>query len=339
MSKGVYLDFERPIAELEEKIADLERMADERRIDVTAELTTLQAKLTRMKQEIFSQLTPIQRVQLARHPRRPYPLDLVGLVFSDWLELHGDRAFGDDHAMIAGLARFDGDPVLVVGQQKGRDTKENLRRNFGMPNPEGYRKALRLFKLAEKFSAPIVTLIDTPGAYPGIGAEERGQAEAIARNLREMAALTVPTISVVTGEGASGGALGIGVTDRILILENAFYSVISPEGCAAILWKDGEKRDLAARAMKITADDLQHLGVVDEIVTEPLGGAHTDWETTARSIAEAIRRHLAELSAWPSDDRIRRRREKYREMGSWKSAEGIHGAGRVVAEVAPRPNP
>jgi acetyl-CoA carboxylase carboxyl transferase subunit alpha len=338
MTAAPHLDFERPIVELEEKIAEMERMADERGIDVAAELTTLQAKLARMKEEIFSHLTPIQRVQLARHPRRPYPLDLVGLVFSDWLELHGDRAFADDHAMIAGLARFDGDPVLVVGQQKGRDTKENLRRNFGMPNPEGYRKALRLFKLAEKFSAPIVTLLDTPGAYPGIGAEERGQAEAIARNLREMSALRVPTISVVTGEGASGGALGIGVTDRILILENAFYSVISPEGCAAILWKDGEKRDLAARAMKITAADLQRLGVIDEIVAEPIGGAHTDWESSARSISDAVRRHLAEISSWSPDERIRRRREKYRDMGAWKSAEGVHAAGRAVAETAPRPN-
>jgi acetyl-CoA carboxylase carboxyl transferase subunit alpha len=338
VTKAPYLDFERPIVELEEKISEMERVADERGIDVSGELAALQTKLARMKEEIFSRLTPIQRVQLARHPRRPYPLDLVDLVFTDWLELHGDRAFADDNAMIAGMARFDGDPVLVVGQQKGRDTKENLRRNFGMPNPEGYRKALRLFKLAEKFSAPIVTLIDTPGAYPGIGAEERGQAEAIARNLREMSALKVPTISVVTGEGASGGALGIGVTDRILILENAFYSVISPEGCAAILWKDGEKRDLAARAMKITATDLLQLGVVDEIVPEPMGGAHSDWESSAHSISEAIRRHLAEISSWSPDERIRRRREKYRDMGAWKSAEGVHPAGRAVAETAPRPN-
>jgi acetyl-CoA carboxylase carboxyl transferase subunit alpha len=336
MSKGPHLDFERPIVELEEKIAEMERMAEERGIDVSVELATLQGKLARMKEDVFAHLTPIQRVQLARHPRRPYPLDFVQLVFHDWIELHGDRAYADDAAMIAGLARFDGQPVLVVGQQKGRDTKENLRRNFGMPNPEGYRKALRMFKLAEKFDAPIVTLIDTPGAYPGIGAEERGQAEAIARNLKEMAGLRVPTISVVTGEGASGGALGIGVTDRILILENAFYSVISPEGCAAILWKDGEKRDVAAKAMKITADDLFRLGVVDEIVPEPMGGAHTDWDATAATITSAVRRHLAQISAWDSEERVRRRREKYREMGAWKSAEGLHVAGADAPQGARR---
>ena len=326
MTKGPYLDFEKPIVELEDRIAEMERAAGERGMDVSAELATLQTKLARLKEEIFTHLTPMQRVQLARHPRRPYPLDFIDRVFSDWIELHGDRAYADDQAMIGGLARFDGEPVLVVGQQKGRDTKENLRRNFGMPNPEGYRKALRLFQMAEKFGHPIVTLIDTPGAYPGIGAEERGQAEAIARNLREMAGLRVPTISVVTGEGASGGALGIGVTDRIVILENAFYSVISPEGCAAILWKDGEKRDVAARAMKITAPDLLALGVADEIVPEPMGGAHTDWDATAHSIQEVLRRHLAETSAWEPEERIRRRREKYREMGAWKSDLGEHRA-------------
>jgi acetyl-CoA carboxylase carboxyl transferase subunit alpha len=318
MANGVYLDFERPIVELEEKIEEMESLAEERGIDVTAELSTLQAKLARLKEDIFSHLTPIQRVQLARHPRRPYPLDFVDRCFTDWLELHGDRAYADDHAMIGGLARFDGQPVVVVGQQKGRDTKENLRRNFGMPHPEGYRKALRLMKTAEKFGHPVISLIDTPGAYPGIGAEERGQAEAIAHNLREMAALRIPTISIVTGEGASGGALGIGVTDRILILENAFYSVISPEGCAAILWKDGEKRDLAARAMKITAQDLERLRIVDEIVPEPMGGAHTDYAATARAISDTIRRHLGEVAGWSVDDRIRRRREKYRGMGAWK---------------------
>jgi acetyl-CoA carboxylase carboxyl transferase subunit alpha len=331
MANGVYLDFERPIVELEEKIEEMETLAEERGIDVSTELSTLQAKLARLKEDIFSHLTPIQRVQLARHPRRPYPLDFVERCFTDWMELHGDRAYADDHAMIGGMARFDGQPVIVVGQQKGRDTKENLRRNFGMPHPEGYRKALRLMKTAEKFGRPVIALIDTPGAYPGIGAEERGQAEAIARNLREMAALEVPTISVVTGEGASGGALGIGVTDRILILENAFYSVISPEGCAAILWKDGEKRELAARAMKITAEDLQRLGVVDEIVPEPLGGAHTDYAATARAIEDAIRRHLGEVSAWGPDERIRRRREKYRAMGAWKGPEAARAAAAVPA--------
>jgi acetyl-CoA carboxylase carboxyl transferase subunit alpha len=335
MTNGVHLDFERPIVELEERIAEMEKAAEERGIDVSAELATLQAKLTRLKSDIFSHLSPMQRVQLARHPRRPYPLDFIERCFTDWLELHGDRSFADDRAMIGGMARFEGRPVMIVGQQKGRDTKENLRRNFGMPHPEGYRKALRLMKLAEKFGHPVVTLIDTPGAYPGVGAEERGQAEAIARNLREMAGLRVPTISVVTGEGASGGALGIGVTDRILILENAFYSVISPEGCAAILWKDGEKRELAARAMKLTADDLFRLGIVDEIVKEPMGGAHTDYAATARALEDVLRRHLVEISAPSPEERIRRRADKYREMGAWTDGELVHAAAR--AREAPSP--
>jgi acetyl-CoA carboxylase carboxyl transferase subunit alpha len=277
----------------------------------------------------------MQRVQLARHPRRPYPLDFIERCFTDWLELHGDRSFADDRAMIGGMARFEGRPVMIVGQQKGRDTKENLRRNFGMPHPEGYRKALRLMKVAEKFGHAVITLIDTPGAYPGIGAEERGQAEAIARNLREMAGLRVPTISVVTGEGASGGALGIGVTDRILILENAFYSVISPEGCAAILWKDGEKRDLAARAMKLTADDLYGLGIVDEIVREPMGGAHTDYAATARALEDVLRRHLLEISEPSAEERIGRRADKYRDMGAWMDGDLVHAAAR--AREAPSP--
>ncbi|HET9582407.1 MAG TPA: acetyl-CoA carboxylase carboxyltransferase subunit alpha [Gemmatimonadota bacterium] len=335
MTNGVHLDFERPIVELEERISEMERAAEERGIDVSAELATLQAKLTRLKSDIFSHLSPMQRVQLARHPRRPYPLDFVERCFTDWLELHGDRAFADDRAMIGGLARFEGRPVLIVGQQKGRDTKENLRRNFGMPHPEGYRKALRLMQLAEKFGHPVITLIDTPGAYPGIGAEERGQAEAIARNLREMAGLRVPTISVVTGEGASGGALGIGVTDRILILENAFYSVISPEGCAAILWKDGEKRELAARAMKLTANDLYRLGVVDEIVKEPMGGAHTDYAATARAVEDVLRRHLLEISDLEPGERIRRRADKYRDMGAWMDGDEVHAATR--GREAPSP--
>lgn len=333
MSNGLHLDFEQPIVELEVKIAEMEAVAGERGVDVSTELATLHAKLARLKEDIFSRLTPIQRVQLARHPRRPYPPDMIERCFTDWLELHGDRAFADDHAMVGGLARFDGRPVMVIGQRKGRDTRENLHRNFGMPHPEGYRKALRLMKLAEKFDHPVITFIDTPGAYPGIGAEERGQAEAIARNLREMAGLTVPSISIVTGEGASGGALGIGVTDRILILENAFYSVISPEGCAAILWKDGEKRDLAARAMKITATDLYEMGVVDEIIAEPLGGAHRDYAATARAVEDALRRHLQEVAAWPADERIRRRREKYRSMGAWRSGDDVHAAARTETPV------
>jgi acetyl-CoA carboxylase carboxyl transferase subunit alpha len=319
---AVHLDFEKPIVEKEREIEAVRTapgLPDEER---ARRLAQLEADRDRLRRTIFSDLTPIQRVQLARHPRRPYLLDYASLVFEDWLELHGDRAFADDQAMVGGTARLDGMPVLLIGQQKGRDTKENLRRNFGMPHPEGYRKALRLMKLAEKFRLPVISIIDTPGAYPGIGAEERGQAEAIARNLREMAALRVPLVSVVTGEGASGGALGIGLTDRILMLENAFYSVISPEGCAAILWNDGEMRARAAEAMKITAKDLLELGVIDEILPEPVGGAHTDWATTAEAVRDGIRRHLAELLRLPVPELIARRALKYRGIGRWSEAAG-----------------
>jgi acetyl-CoA carboxylase carboxyl transferase subunit alpha len=314
---SIHLDFERPILEKEREIADVQRdptLTEEVRAN---RLAQLEADRDDLRRKIFGELSAYQRVQLARHPRRPYLLDYVRLILEDWMELHGDRAFADDRAMVGGIGRLRGESLVVLGQQKGRDTKENLRRNFGMPHPEGYRKALRLMKLAEKFGLPVVSLIDTPGAYPGIGAEERGQAEAIARNLREMSALRVPLLSVVTGEGASGGALGIGVTDRILVLENAFYSVISPEGCAAILWDDGEMRGQAAEAMKLTARDLLELGVIDEILPEPPGGAHTDWPTTAETVAAAIRRHLLELRALAPDDLVRARCEKYRQMGRW----------------------
>ena len=314
---SVHLDFERPIVEKEEEIQRLKVARDVGEEERARRLAQLEADRDRLRRAIFSELTPIQRVQLARHPRRPYLLDYVALIFEDWLELQGDRAFAEDRAMVAGLARLDGSSLVLLGQQKGRDTKENLRRNFGMPHPEGYRKALRLMKLAEKFGLPVVTLIDTPGAYPGIGAEERGQAEAIARNLREMAALRVPLLSVVTGEGASGGALGIGVTDRILMLENAFYSVISPEGCAAILWNDPEMRAKAAEAMKVTARDLLELGVIDEILPEPVGGAHADWAATAQTVRHAILRHLAELRKLPVEALLVARRGKYRRMGRW----------------------
>ncbi|MFN2432405.1 MAG: acetyl-CoA carboxylase carboxyltransferase subunit alpha [Gemmatimonadota bacterium] len=322
---AVHLDFERPIVEKEREIeqvrVDPALPEDER----ARRLAQLEADRDRLRHTIFRELSPIQRVQLARHPRRPYLLDYVELIFEDWFEIHGDRAYAEDRAMVGGLARFDGGSLVLLGQQKGHDTKENLRRNFGMPHPEGYRKALRLMKLAEKFRLPVVTLIDTPGAYPGIGAEERGQAEAIARNLREMAALRVPLVSVVTGEGASGGALGIGVTDRILMLENAFYSVISPEGCAAILWNDGEMRAQAAQAMKITAPELLELGVIDEILPEPVGGAHNDWASAAAPIREALRRHLGELSAVSPEDLVRARLGKYRRMGRWEeSTAGPH---------------
>jgi acetyl-CoA carboxylase carboxyl transferase subunit alpha len=314
------LNFERAIADVEEQIASLRALADERGVDVTAEISALERKLRGLKQETFARLTPIERVQVARHPRRPYTLDYLEMVFTDFMELHGDRQFRDDASMVGGWARLDGEPVMVIGQQKGRDMKENLLRNFGMPHPEGYRKALRLMKLAEKFGRPVVTLIDTPGAYPGIGAEERGQGEAIARNLREMAALRVPCVATVIGEGGSGGALAIGVADRVLMLENGIYSVISPEGCAAILWKSGAERDKAATAMKITAGDLKGLGVIDEVVPEPAGGAHADWEGTAAALREALLRHLRELREVPVDELRRGRWSKYMAMGEWRAA-------------------
>jgi acetyl-CoA carboxylase carboxyl transferase subunit alpha len=315
-----HLDFERSIAEVEEQIGRLHHLARERGLDVSNELRSLERKLHGLKQDTFRNLSPIERVQVARHPRRPYALDYLELAFSDWMELHGDRMYRDDDSIVGGWARLDGEAVMVIGQQKGRDMKENLRRNFGMPHPEGYRKALRLMKLAEKFGRPVVALIDTPGAYPGLGAEERGQAEAIARNLREMAALRVPTVAVVIGEGGSGGALAIGVTDRILMLENSVYSVISPEGCAAILWKSGSEREKAATAMKITAEDLKALRVIDGIIPEPAGGAHSDWEQTAGALRDAVSRCLGELRELPVPELLRTRREKYLAMGEWRTA-------------------
>jgi acetyl-CoA carboxylase carboxyl transferase subunit alpha len=314
-----HLDFERAIAEVEEQIDSLRGLARERGLDVTTELRSLERKLHGLKQDTFRNLSPIERVQVARHPRRPYTLDYVEMIFTDWVELHGDRQFRDDASIVAGWARLGGDTVMLIGQQKGRDMKENLRRNFGMPHPEGYRKALRFMKLAEKFGRPVVTLIDTPGAYPGIGAEERGQAEAIARNLREMAALKVPTVAVVIGEGGSGGALAVGVADRVLMLENSVYSVISPEGCAAILWKDASNRDKAARAMRMTAGDLMELGVIDDVIAEPPGGAHSDWEETGANVKEALLKHLGELKALEVADLRQKRLEKYLGMGQWRS--------------------
>ncbi|HEV2146368.1 MAG TPA: acetyl-CoA carboxylase carboxyltransferase subunit alpha [Longimicrobiaceae bacterium] len=319
MATVAHLDFERAIADVEEQIARLRTLARERGLDVSAELRSLERKLVELKQDTFRNLSPIERVQVARHPRRPYTLDYAELIFADYVELHGDRMYRDDDSIVGGWARLDGETVMLIGQQKGRDMKENLKRNFGMPHPEGYRKALRLMKLAEKFGRPVVTLIDTPGAYPGLGAEERGQAEAIARNLREMAGLRVPTVAVVIGEGGSGGALAIGVADRVLMLENAVYSVISPEGCAAILWKSGTERDKAAAALRITAPDLKRLGVIDDIVREPAGGAHSDWETTADALRDALVRHLAELRAVPVDELRPARWEKYMSMGEWRT--------------------
>jgi acetyl-CoA carboxylase carboxyl transferase subunit alpha len=314
-----HLDFERAIAEVEQQIGQLRTLARERNLDVTTELRSLERKLHGLKQDTFRNLSPIERVQVARHPRRPYTLDYLEMVFTDFTELAGDRMFRDDASIVGGWARLGADSVMVIGQQKGRDMKENLKRNFGMPHPEGYRKALRLMKLAEKFGRPVVTLIDTPGAYPGLGAEERGQAEAIARNLREMAALRVPAVALVIGEGGSGGALAIGVADRVLMLENSVYSVISPEGCAAILWKDGNEREKAARAMRITAEDLKELGVIDDIVPEPAGGAHSDWEATAAQVKEALVRHLDELKALSPEELRAGRWKKYLEMGQWRT--------------------
>jgi acetyl-CoA carboxylase carboxyl transferase subunit alpha len=307
--------FEKGIQDLEQQIATLQRMAAEHGLEVRKEVQVLEQKLARMKEESYRNLTAMERVQLARHPKRPYTGDYIERAFTDFIELHGDRQFRDDEAIVGGWARLDGRTVMVIGQQKGRDMKENLRCNFGMPHPEGYRKALRLMQMAEKFGHPIVTLIDTPGAYPGIGAEERGQAEAIARNLREMARLRVPIIAVVIGEGGSGGALALGVADHVLMLENSVYSVITPEGCAAILWKTAAAKDKAADAMKMTAKDLSDLGVIDEVLPEPLGGAHADWQTTADILREALVRHLIELSELSPDELLPRRWEKYLGMG------------------------
>jgi acetyl-CoA carboxylase carboxyl transferase subunit alpha len=283
---------------------------------VAKQVEPLERKLAELRVQIYKKLTPMQRVQVARHPKRPYTLDYLRTVFSDFVELHGDRLFRDDPAIVGGWARLDGHPVMVIGHQKGRDTKENLRRNFGMSHPEGYRKARRLMKLAEKFHAPVVTLVDTPGAYPGIGAEERGQAEAIARNLLEMAGLRTPIVTAIIGEGGSGGALGLGLGDRVMMLENAVYSVISPEGCAAILWKDASQRERAAEALRITAPDLLELGVIDEIVPEPPGGAHADPDAAAEALGAALRRHLLQLRRLKLVKLLKRREEKYLSMGA-----------------------
>ena len=314
------LEFEKPLAELEKQIEEIRHVAEERKLDVAAQIAPLQEKLGEMRRDIYKKLTPLQRVQVARAARRPFTLDYLRLSFSDFIELHGDRAFRDDPSIVGGWARLDGETVMVIGHQRGRDTKENLHRNFGMPHPEGYRKALRLMKLAEKFHVPIITMIDTPGAWAGLGAEERGQSEAIARNLFEMSHITVPILAIVIGEGGSGGALALGVADRILMLENSVYSVITVEGCAAILWKDGksvEMRERAAESLKITAPDLLHLNVIDEIVPEPEGGAHADHATTAQTLHDAIVRHLDELRGLKPDKLVRRRREKYLKMGAF----------------------
>src|SRR6266699_2496038 len=309
------LDFEKPLLELEKQIEELKRVAGENP-DLVKTVRPLEEQLATLRVEIYRNLTPMQRVQVARHPRLPYPLDYVNTVLTDFVELHGDRLYRDDPAMIGGWARLDGTSVMVIGHQKGRDTKENLYRNFGMAHPEGYRKALRLMHLAEQFRAPVITLVDTPGAYPGLGAEERGQAEAIARNLVEMATLRTPILTAVIGEGGSGGALAVGLADRVVMLENSVYSVISPEGCAAILWKDASQRERAAEALKITAEDLQELGVIDEIIPEPPGGAHDDPEAAAEALGETLQRHVRQLRKIKIDKLLKRREEKYLSMGA-----------------------
>ena len=312
------LDFERPIVELEEKLAGLRRYAEQEGVDLSDQIARLERELERLRREVFSKLSPWQRVQLARHPDRPYTLDYINRMTTDFTELHGDRCFGDDPAVVGGLAKLEGRSVVVVGHQKGRGTKENLQRRFGMPNPEGYRKALRIMRLGAKFGLPVVSFVDTPGAYPGIEAEERGQAEAIARNLYEMARLPTPIVVVIIGEGGSGGALGIGVGDRVLMLENAWYSVIAPESCSSILWRSHEKKEVAAEALKLTAQDLLKLGVIDRIVPEPLGGAHRDPDGAARVLKEILVEELDRLEKVPIEELVRRRREKFYRMGVWK---------------------
>jgi len=307
------LDFERPLLELENRISELRASGDSKA--TRDEVGKLQERLLRQQRKVYGGLTPWQRAQIARHPKRPHTLDFFRVLFEDFVELHGDRVFGDDKAIVGGLARFDGEPVVVMGHQKGRDTRENIARNFGMPHPEGYRKALRLMELAAKFGKPILTFIDTPGAYPGLGAEERGQGEAIARNLREMAGLGTPIVCVVTGEGGSGGALAIGVGNRVLMLEHAIYSVISPEGCAAILWGEASKAPEAAELMRVTAPDLLNLGVIDGIVPEPVGGAHRNWEETAENLRGALRGSLKELRSWSAESLVADRYDKFRKIG------------------------
>jgi acetyl-CoA carboxylase carboxyl transferase subunit alpha len=313
-----FLDFEQPIAELEAKIDEL-RYVSSADVNLGDEVERLESKVESLTKSIFSKLDSKQIGQLARHPRRPYSFDIIDSVFTDFQQLHGDRAYGDDKAIIGGIARFDGNPVMVIGHQKGRDTKENIKRNFGMPRPEGYRKALRLMKLAEKFHLPVLTFVDTPGAYPGIGAEERGQSEAIARNLYEMAKLRTPIIATIMGEGGSGGALAIAVADRVMMLQYSTYSVISPEGCASILWKDAAKAPDAAEALGITADKLSKLALIDRIIQEPLGGAHRDYDAIAVSIREALQASLRDLRALNTDQLLEKRYQRLMGFGKFDS--------------------
>ncbi len=317
-----WLEFEKPVLELEQRIQDLRARTVETGLDAGEELADLERKAEELRREIYAGLTPYQRVQLAKHPKRPFSLDYIQACFTEFTELSGDRHFADDPAVVAGLALLDERPVMIVGQQKGRDTKENLFRRFGMSNPEGYRKALRLMRLAERFKVPVVTLVDTPGAYPGLGAEERGQAEAIAVNLREMARLRVPIVTAVIGEGGSGGALGIAVADSVIMFENSIYSVISPEGCAAILWRDSKRAPEAAAALRLTATDLERLGVVDAVMPEPVGGAHRDPAAAAATLKAALIEQLDALARLKPDELVERRLLKYRRMGVYQEAAG-----------------
>jgi acetyl-CoA carboxylase carboxyl transferase subunit alpha len=312
---GPVFEFEKPVIELEKQIDEIKRFSQEKKIDMTEQIATMEQKAEALRIEVYSNLTPWQRIQIVRHPKRPTFLDYVGMIFKDFVELHGDRLYRDDPAMVGGIAYLDNIPVTVIGPQKGRDTKENIFRNFGLPHPEGYRKALRLMKQAEKFHRPIICLVDVVGAYPGIEAEERGQGEAVARNIREMANLTVPVIAVVTGEGGSGGALAIGVGNRVLIMENAYYSVISPEGCASILWKDSSRAADAAEALQISAEHLLKMGIVDEIIPEPLGGAHKNHLETAQNLKEALIKNLTPLLQLTGDALLEERYQRFRSYG------------------------
>ncbi len=315
-----FLDFEQPIAELEAKIEELRHVTSESEVNILEEINRLQAKSQQLTTSIFANLTPWQITQLARHPHRPYTLDYVNAICTEFNELHGDRMFADDLAIVGGLARIDNHPVMILGHQKGRDTKERVRRNYGMPKPEGYRKALRLMRLAERFGLPLVTLVDTQGAYPGVGAEERGQSEAIARNLFEMSVLSVPIVTIVTGEGGSGGALAIGVCDRLLMLQYSTYSVISPEGCASILWKSQDKKEAAAEALNLTADRLNKLGLLDEVIEEPLGGAHRNPTEMSQRLKAAVLRHLVQLEAMPRDELRAARSAKIASFGVFSAS-------------------
>ncbi|HKB90915.1 MAG TPA: acetyl-CoA carboxylase carboxyltransferase subunit alpha [Opitutaceae bacterium] len=335
MEKPVYmLEFEKPLRELEKQLEQLHQQSIENNMDLSSEVAAIEKKIEATKRDIYSNLTVWQRVQIARHPKRPYALDYINTIFEGFQELHGDRVFSDDAAMVGGTAFLDGKAIMVIGQHKGRETKEKIMRNFGSPNPEGYRKAMRLMRLAERFGLPVVCLIDTQGANPGVGSEERHVAEAIAVNLREMALLRTPSVAVVIGEGGSGGALGIGVTDRVLIFENAYYSVISPEGCAAILWKDRAAAPRAAEALKLGAADLLKLGIVEGVLTEPFGGAHNDPAAAGATLKAALKKNLGELTKLSIDDLLEKRYDRYRNLGEYEESKAHTGSAISVAAAS-----